>query len=203
MNSTPPTNLRSASLFRLIVLLVICFCNLSVMQAVTPAPDGGYPGANTAEGTNALFSRTNGTNNTALGSEALFSVTFGIQNTATGAQALKSNIASQNTADCFQALTRNTTGRTTRLLGGARCLATQSVPRIRPAGFKRSIQTSLAAVTRHMVIRRSSAAVTTILPSAPALFGPIFLAAETRPSVPERLLATWEALTTRPPGPGR
>ena len=29
-------------------------------RGVTPAPDGGYPGNNTAEGTNALFSRTTG-----------------------------------------------------------------------------------------------------------------------------------------------
>ena len=41
-------------------------------QAVTPPPDGGYPGFNTAEGDNALFSLTTGTNNTATGASALY-----------------------------------------------------------------------------------------------------------------------------------
>jgi S-formylglutathione hydrolase FrmB len=36
------------------------------MQAVVPAPDGGYPGANTAEGKNALLSLTTGGFNTAV-----------------------------------------------------------------------------------------------------------------------------------------
>jgi hypothetical protein len=36
-------------------------------QAVVPAPDGGYPGQNTAEGQNALLNLTTGTNNTAVG----------------------------------------------------------------------------------------------------------------------------------------
>jgi hypothetical protein len=79
-------------------------------QAVSPPPDGGYPGANTAEGNGSLFSLTTGSNNAALGSQALFSLTTGSQNTATGAQALKSNTASQNTADGFQTLAMNTTG---------------------------------------------------------------------------------------------
>jgi hypothetical protein len=81
------------------------------MQAVSPPPDGGYSGANTAEGgSGTLFSLTTGSNNTALGSQALFSLTTGKQNTATGAQALKNNTADQNTANGFQALVTNTTG---------------------------------------------------------------------------------------------
>jgi hypothetical protein len=39
---------------------------------VTPAPDGGYPNDNTAEGTNALFSLTSASNNTTSGFQALF-----------------------------------------------------------------------------------------------------------------------------------
>lgn len=93
-----------------ISLLLASFAMSPNLQAVSPPPDGGYPGANTAEGSGALLRLTDGNNNTALGSEALFSVTFGSQNTATGAQALKNNTASDNTANGFQALVSNTTG---------------------------------------------------------------------------------------------
>jgi hypothetical protein len=88
-----------------------CFALCPIAQAVSPAPDGGYFGANTAEGgAGALFSLTSGTNNTALGSQALFSLTSGDQNTAVGAQALKNNTADGITAIGFQALVNNTTG---------------------------------------------------------------------------------------------
>jgi trimeric autotransporter adhesin len=90
---------------------LVCFGCLPTMQAVSPTPDGGYPGGNTAEGgSGALFSLTTGTNNTAVGSSALFSLTTGIQNTAVGAQALKNNTANDNSAEGFQALVNNTTG---------------------------------------------------------------------------------------------
>src|SRR5712692_9065666 len=46
-------------------------------RAVDPAPDGGYPNANTAEGDNALFSLTRGFGNTAIGFDVLFSNTTG------------------------------------------------------------------------------------------------------------------------------
>jgi uncharacterized coiled-coil protein SlyX len=102
----------------LVPLLLACFALPRTVKAVTPAPDGGYFGANTAEGgAGALFSLTTGTNNTALGSQALFSLTTGIQNTATGAQALKNNTADHNTADGFQALNKNTTGENNTAIG--------------------------------------------------------------------------------------
>jgi len=44
--------------FPLTTIAVMCFVFLPLGRAVTPAPDGGYVGANTAEGTNALLSRT-------------------------------------------------------------------------------------------------------------------------------------------------
>ena len=40
---------------------------ISPADAVIPAPDGGYPGFNTAEGENALKNLTTGSANTAIG----------------------------------------------------------------------------------------------------------------------------------------
>ncbi len=80
-------------------------------QLPPPAPDGGYPNGNTAEGTNALFNNTSGSDNTATGDHALFTNTTGVSNTATGFQALQSNTTgSHNTANGFNALFGNTTG---------------------------------------------------------------------------------------------
>jgi len=79
-------------------------------RAVTPAPDGGYPNENTAEGTNALFSVTSGDHNTATGFESLFSNTTGHANTATGHNTLGSNTTgSDNTATGGGVLASNTT----------------------------------------------------------------------------------------------
>jgi uncharacterized coiled-coil protein SlyX len=74
-------------------------------QAVTPPPDGGYPGFNTAEGTDALFSQTTGGSNTANGYRALFSLTTGTNNTATGANALFSLTTNDPTAHGFNTAT--------------------------------------------------------------------------------------------------
>jgi hypothetical protein len=114
----------------LIALLLACFGLAQSTHAVLPPPppDGGYPGNNTAEGTNALFNLTTGANNTATGFEALdnnttggnntatgivalFSNNTGVQNNATGAFALFSNTTGNgNIADGFEALAHNTTG---------------------------------------------------------------------------------------------
>src|SRR6478672_13757042 len=51
-------------------------------EAVVPAPEGGYPGGNTAEGQSALFSLTTGGFNTAVGYFSLRSNTDGQFNTA-------------------------------------------------------------------------------------------------------------------------
>jgi Chaperone of endosialidase len=79
-------------------------------QAVSPPPDGGYPGGNTAEGQNALFSVNTGTYNTAVGFFSLKSNTEGQFNTATGAGALLVNTGDQNMATGAGALLSNTTG---------------------------------------------------------------------------------------------
>jgi hypothetical protein len=73
-------------------LVLTCFALLPRAQAVTPAPDGGYPGHNTAEGTNALFSRTTGAWDSAFGDSALFHDTSGTANTALGYNAMFNNI---------------------------------------------------------------------------------------------------------------
>jgi hypothetical protein len=93
-----------------IMLLLAWFWASPTVQAVVPAPDGGYPNFNTAEGENALFSLTTGVFNTALGGQALFSNTNGNTNTAVGLNALFSNKGSQNVAVGGQALQSNTTG---------------------------------------------------------------------------------------------
>ena len=114
-----------------VVLASFALCKA---QAVTPPPDGGYPGFNTAEGQKALFSLTTGVANTAVGWFSLWSNTDGsfntgvgagtllfnvgnqstgegVDNTAIGAGALLSNtMGSENTATGFQALASNTTG---------------------------------------------------------------------------------------------
>jgi trimeric autotransporter adhesin len=86
------------------------FALLPDAQAVVPPPDGGYPGGNTAEGHNALFSLTNGSYNTALGYLSLKSNSTGNFNTAVGAGTLFVNTANQNTATGAGALLSNITG---------------------------------------------------------------------------------------------
>src|ERR1700740_3462221 len=77
------------------------------VQAVSPAPDGGYANGNTAEGTNSLFNLTSGTDNTAIGNLALYSTKTGTGNTATGGKALYMNTGSYNTADGYGTLYNN------------------------------------------------------------------------------------------------
>jgi uncharacterized coiled-coil protein SlyX len=126
----------------LITLLIVCFKLSQSAYAVTPAPDGGYPGGNTAEGQNALLNldveegtfntavgflslstNTNGDFNTALGAGALLSNANATENTATGAGALLNNAApfvnggNRNTADGAFALLYNSTGSSNTAIG--------------------------------------------------------------------------------------
>jgi Chaperone of endosialidase len=105
----------------LILLVLAAFALSPMAQAqLSPPPDGGYAGNNTAEGTDALFSLTTGTENTALGFNALYSNTTGGFNTATGSGALMSNTTGiRNTANGFAALTSNTTGERNTATGRA------------------------------------------------------------------------------------
>ena len=98
------------TIFTTILLGLACFALSPAAQAVVPAPDGGYPGLNTAEGQNALLSLTTGSANTAVGWFSLKSDTAGGFNTALGAGTLAANTGDQNTATGAAALFSNTTG---------------------------------------------------------------------------------------------
>src|SRR5712691_638906 len=93
-------------------LVLVCFGLCQMAQAVSPAPDGGYAGANTAEGTNALFSLTTGGYNTGNGWNSLHTLSSGSFNTGIGAATLFANTAGSNTATGAAALFSNTTGDT-------------------------------------------------------------------------------------------
>ena len=83
----------------------------STARAVSPPPDGGYSGFNTAEGEDALFSLTSGASNTAVGALSLYNNTTGSFNTASGGGALADNTTGNgNTATGLSALSDNTTG---------------------------------------------------------------------------------------------
>jgi hypothetical protein len=115
----------------LIPLLLVCFGLSPTARAetpfVVPAPDGFYPGFNTAEGQFSLLNLTSGqgntaigfaalkfvntgSNNTALGVNAGLFITDAVQNTAIGQGALQANNHNAETAVGFQALSQNTTG---------------------------------------------------------------------------------------------
>src|SRR5213595_2908865 len=116
------TNSMTCSPLRRRLLLVMlsfaCFWVLPTVQAVSPAPDGGYPNGNTAEGAFALQNLTTGVHNTADGFGALFSTTSGSHNTADGDIALASNTQGDfNTATGAHVLVRNTTGNLNIALG--------------------------------------------------------------------------------------
>ena len=98
-----------------IPIMIVCLGLLPKLQAVVPAPDGGYPGGNTAEGQTALLSLTTGGFNTAIGFLSLRSNTAGSFNTGVGAGTLLANIGdsnngNQNTATGAGALLSNSTG---------------------------------------------------------------------------------------------
>jgi len=102
-----------------IILALSCFSFLPQMLAVSPPPDGCYPGLTTAEGCFALFSLTSGTGNTAIGQDALFSDTTGSWNTGVGAVALGLNNGDFNSAVGVAALLLNTGGTGNSALGAA------------------------------------------------------------------------------------
>src|SRR5438067_13654325 len=98
-----------------IPIIIICLGLLPELHAVVPAPDGGYPGGNTAEGQNALLNLTIGGFNTAAGFLSLSSNTTRSSNTGAGAGTLLANLGAshvegrETTATGAGALLSNTT----------------------------------------------------------------------------------------------
>jgi hypothetical protein len=114
----PLIQLKKAAPVFLVGLGLAFFALSPRAQAVTPAPDGGYAGNNTAEGTQALQSRVpGGVNNTAIGFQALFHLTDGLSNTATGFRALINNTGDFDVAIGAQALLANTLGDSNTAVG--------------------------------------------------------------------------------------
>src|ERR1041385_7100594 len=107
------------SLLIVLLLYYFAFCRTPTAFGVSPPPDGGYPGGNTAEGQNALLSLTTGGYNTALGYFSLKSNTAASFNTAVGAGALLLNNANENTAVGGVALLSNTTGNFNTAVGAS------------------------------------------------------------------------------------
>lgn len=116
----------NAAQSRTVILFALgCFAFLLPKAfAVIPAPDGGYPNFNTAEGDKALFSLTTGSGNTAVGWFSLFSDTDGSFNTGVGAGTLLFNVGNQsvgdgigNTAVGTAALLFNTSGSNNTAVG--------------------------------------------------------------------------------------
>jgi trimeric autotransporter adhesin len=105
------TTTLSTNLRKRLFLIPLLACSLLISaQAVSPPPDGGYPGGNTAEGQNALLSLTTGTYNTGVGFFSLSVTTTGKFNTAVGAGTLLANAGDNNTATGAGTLLSNTTG---------------------------------------------------------------------------------------------
>ena len=104
-------SIRLKKAIALFLVALACFAVSPVSRAVSPPPDGGYPGANTAEGDDALLNLTSGSDNTAIGFETLFNDTSGLDNTAVGSGALNSNTTgNDNTAIGEGVLNQNTSG---------------------------------------------------------------------------------------------
>src|SRR5882762_5431153 len=104
----PLIHIKKATSVFLVALALTCFVMSPMAQAVVPAPDGGYAGANTAEGTNALLNLTSGIANTAVGANALFNDTSGSNNVGVGVHALALNTSgSFNMAIGTDALSNN------------------------------------------------------------------------------------------------
>jgi len=111
--------MKTRALLILVATSLVCIGLSPKAKAISPPPDGGYPGGNTAEGQDALLDLTSGLYNTAVGLFSLRSNTTGNFNTAIGAGTLLFNTGEQNTATGAAALLNNTTGTSNTAMGEA------------------------------------------------------------------------------------
>src|SRR5437667_10530350 len=117
------------------ILSVLAFGLLPRAQAVSPAPDGCYPGFTTAEGCNALKFLTSGAGNTGVGWYSLYVDTTGSYNTGLGAGALALNNADSNTAVGAAAMLLNTGGIQNVAVGTEALVYKDSVDGINAVGY--------------------------------------------------------------------
>jgi hypothetical protein len=96
--------------FAAILMALGCFAVSPQIHAVSPPPDGCYPGFTTAEGCNALALLGAGAGNTGIGWYSLFSAGASNFNTGVGAGTLVLNAGDSNTAVGAAALLLNTSG---------------------------------------------------------------------------------------------
>ena len=113
---------KTTTLPLLITDVLGCFGLFAKARAVVPPPDGGYPGFNTAEGQNALFSLTTGQGNTAVGWFSLFSNADRQLQHRYRRGTLLFNTADENTAFGAAALLFNTDGINNTAVGTAALL---------------------------------------------------------------------------------
>jgi len=115
----PVTQLKQTTSLFLVAFALACFALSPAARAVSPPPDGGYAGFNTAEGQNALLGRTTGQGNTGVGWYSLSAGATNNLNTAVGAGTLVLNTADNNTALGAIALLLNTTGNSNTATGAS------------------------------------------------------------------------------------
>ena len=106
----PSIQLKQRASVFVLGLVLVCFGLATAVQAVNPAPDGGYPNFTTAEGDNALNGLTTGAGNTGVGWYSLFGAGASSFNTGVGAGTLVLNSGNSNTAVGAGTLLLNTTG---------------------------------------------------------------------------------------------
>jgi hypothetical protein len=110
----------------LVTVLLACRGLCPQAHAVSPPPDGAYPGGNTAEGQDALLSLTSGQYNTAIGYFSLRMNSSNSFNTAIGVGTLLANVADQNTAIGAAALLSNTVGEQNTAIGSVALVSNTS-----------------------------------------------------------------------------
>jgi hypothetical protein len=115
----PAIQLKQTTSVFLVAFALACFALSPAAKAVSPPPDGGYAGFNTAEGQNALLGLTTGQGNTGIGWSSLSAGATNNLNTAVGAGTLVLNTADNNTALGAIALLLNTTGNSNTATGAS------------------------------------------------------------------------------------